>query len=130
MDEHPAKGDRTVTHFAFPYRIGSDGITQGASEDRHIVHLIQQILFTRRGERRNRPDFGAGVHEMVFSENSPEIAAAARNMVQASLQQWLSPRIEVRAVAAEARDNLLLITVQYRPTDQEDLRSVTVEQAL
>ena len=119
-----------MSHFAFPYRVASDGITQDASEDRHIVHLIEQILFTRRGERRNRPEFGAGVHEMVFSENSPEIAAAARNMVQANLQQWLSPRIEIRAVAAEARDNLLLITVQYRPTDQEDIRTGTVEQAL
>ncbi|MEM9309959.1 MAG: GPW/gp25 family protein [Pseudomonadota bacterium] len=119
-----------MTHFGFPYRIGSDGITQSASEDQHVVQLIQQILFTRRGERRNRPEFGAGVHEMVFSENAPEIAAAARNMVQANLQQWLSPRLEIRGVAAEARDNLLLITVQYRHTDQEDARTVTVEQAL
>ncbi|MEO0643258.1 MAG: GPW/gp25 family protein [Pseudomonadota bacterium] len=119
-----------MTHFGFPYRIGADGITQSASEDRHVVHLIQQILFTRRGERRNRPEFGAGVHEMVFSENAPEIAAAARNMVQANLQQWLSPRLEIRAVSAEARDNLLVIAVQYRHTDQEDIRTVTVEQAL
>ncbi|MEL6237530.1 MAG: GPW/gp25 family protein [Pseudomonadota bacterium] len=88
------------------------------------------MLFTRRGERRNRPEFGAGVHEMVFSENAPEIAAAARNMVQANLQQWLSPRLEIRAVSAEARDNLLVIAVQYRHTDQEDIRTVTVEQAL
>lgn len=119
-----------MTHFAFPYAIGPDGITQGASEERHVVHLIEQILFTRRGERRNRPEFGGGVHEMVFSENSPEIAMAARNMVQANLQQWLSPRLEIRAVAAEARGSLLTITVQYRRTDEEDLRSVTVEQEL
>lgn len=119
-----------MTHFGFPYRIGSDGITQGASEDRHIVHLIMQILFTRRGERRNRPDFGAGVHEMVFSENAPEVAAAARNMVQANLQQWLSPRVEVRAVSAEARENLLLVAVQYRLADRDEVRTVTVEQAL
>jgi uncharacterized protein len=119
-----------MTHFAFPYAIASDGSTQSASEDRHIVHLIEQILFTRRGERRNRPDFGAGVHELVFSENAPEIAAAARNMVQASLQQWLSPRIEVRAVTAEARDSLLLITVQYRRTDEDILRTVSLEQAI
>lgn len=119
-----------MTHFAFPFAIGPDGSTQSADDDRHIVHLIEQILFTRRGERRNRPDFGAGVHELVFSENAPEIAAAARNMVQASLQQWLAPQIEVRAVVAEARDNLLAITVQYRRTDEQDLRSVTLEQAL
>ncbi len=119
-----------MTHFAFPYAIAPDGSTRSADEDRHIVHLIEQILFTRRGERRNRPDFGAGIHEMVFSENAPEIAAAARNMVQASLQQWLSPRIEVRAVAAEARDNLLAITVQYRRIDEENLRTVTLEHTL
>lgn len=119
-----------MTHFAFPYAIAPDGSTQDASEERHVVHLIEQILFTRRGDRRNRPEFGAGVHEMVFSENAPEIAAAARNMVQASLQQWLSPQIEIRSVNAEARANVLMITVQYRRTDEDVLRNVSLERPL
>ena len=79
-------------------------------------------------------DSGRGP-EVRWLSNKPrptdaEIAAAARNMVQASLQQWLSPRIEVRAVAAEARENLLAITVQYRRTDEENLRTVSLEHAL
>jgi phage baseplate assembly protein W len=116
-----------MTHFGFPYRIGANGMTAGAAHEAHIKEMIEHLLFTRRGERVNRPDFGAGVNELVFSENAPELAAAAQHMVMAALQQWLSAAIEVRGVETKAVDSLLSITVRYRPLDEARERLVTVE---
>jgi phage baseplate assembly protein W len=107
-----------MTRFGYPYRIGADGRTAGADREAHLRGLIEQILFTRQGERVNRPDFGAGVHDMVFSENAPEIAAAVQHMVQAAVQRWLSDAIELRSVETQARDATLAITVRYRPLDE------------
>lgn len=114
----------------FPYRISSAGSTAIATQDVQIRDMIEQVLFTRRGERLNRPEFGAGLHEMLFSENAPEIAAAVQHMVQASLQQWLADVIEVRGVRAEAVESTLRVTVVYSLLgDDQQLRAV-VEGAL
>lgn len=117
-----------MTRFGFPYRIDANGMTAGADREDHIRAMIEQLLFTRRGERVNRPDFGAGVNELVFSENAPELAAAAQHMVMAALQQWLSAAIEVRGVETAAVDSRLSITVRYRPLEEARERIVTVEQ--
>jgi hypothetical protein len=82
-----------VSAFSFPFAIGADGSTLQPTRAAHVRQMIEQVLFTRRGERVNRPDFGAGVSELLFSENAPELAAAAQHMVQASLHQWLGQRI-------------------------------------
>lgn len=114
------------THFAFPYRVGADGATAGADSDTHVRDLIEAVLFTRRGERVNRPDFGAGVNELIFAENAPEMAAAAQHLVQAALQQWLTGVIEIRGVDTFSQESLLSVTVRYSALDEGVERSVTV----
>ncbi|HEX8261866.1 MAG TPA: GPW/gp25 family protein [Allosphingosinicella sp.] len=121
---------RGPVHFAFPYRVAADGATARADSEEHVRDLIEAILFTRRGERVNRPDFGAGVAELIFAENAPEMAAAAQHMVQSALQQWLSGVIEIRGVDTFSRDSLLSITVRYRALDEGVERSVNVTRAV
>jgi len=116
--------------FAFPYRVSPAGTTAQAGREAQIRDMIEQVLFTRRGERLNRPEFGAGLHEMVFSENAPEIAAAVQHMVQAALQQWLAEVIEVRGVRAEAVDSTLRVVVVYALRGEGEERSALVEGAL
>ncbi len=116
-----------MTGFAFPYRIAPTGTTASVTREAQIRDMVEQVLFTRKGERINRPEFGAGMHEMLFSENAPEIAAAAQHMVQAALQQWLAEVIEVRAVRAEAIENLLKVDVVYALIGDPLERRTTVE---
>lgn len=115
-----------MTRFGFPYRIGADGLTAGAGRDAHLAGMIEQILFTRQGERAMRPDFGAGVHELVFTENAPELAAAVQHLVQSALQRWLSEAIELKEVVARAEGARLLVTVRYRALDESKIRTVRV----
>ena len=107
---------------AFPYRISHTGRT---NRDRgaHLRDLIEQVLFTTPTERVNRPDFGAGVLELVFAAESDELLAATRFLVQGALQQWLGDLIEVEAVVVEQEDAVLNITVQYleRRTQERQL---------
>jgi hypothetical protein len=113
--------------FSFPYRVGPNGTTATAVREAQIRDMVELVLFTRRGERVNRPQFGAGMHEMLFSENAPEIAAAAQHMIQSALQQYLSGVIEVRGVRAEAVENLLRVHVSYSLTQDPQERRLTVE---
>jgi len=115
-----------MTQFGFPYRIGSDGRTAGASYDRHIQELIELILFTAQGERVNRPDFGAGVRQLVFTENAPELATAMEHLVQSSLQRWMSGLIEVHGIDVSAEDAKLTVVVRFRALETEEERVVRV----
>ncbi|HJY84306.1 MAG TPA: GPW/gp25 family protein, partial [Candidatus Binatia bacterium] len=40
-----------------------------AAYEESIRQAIRIILFTAKGERVMRPDFGCGIHELVFAPN-------------------------------------------------------------
>lgn len=100
-------------HIGYPFRIDGDGRTAAESEQEHIRHLIQQVLFTSPGERVNRPDFGSGLMQLVFGAPNDEMLAATQFLIQGSLQQWLGDLIQVEAVEVRAQEGALNISVQY-----------------
>lgn len=97
----------------YPYGFDSSGHTAQTDLPGHILDMIEQILLTAPGERVNRPTFGCGVNQLVFAPNSDALAAAQQQVIQASLQQWLSDLIKVNSVIVTAQDSTLLITITY-----------------
>jgi Bacteriophage baseplate protein W len=107
----------------FPYRIDGRGRTAEAeNEDAHLRDLIDQVLFTSPGERVNRPDFGCGLLQLVFSPNSVELAATLQMLVQGALQQWLGDLIHVDEVLADSSDATLSIQVRYTALRTQESR--------
>jgi phage baseplate assembly protein W len=100
-------------HIGYPFRVDGGGRTAAASDQDHIRHLIEQVLFTTPGERVNRPDFGSGLMQLVFGAPNDELVAATQFLVQGSLQQWLSDLIEVEGVEVRGQEGSLTITVRY-----------------
>lgn len=101
-------------HIAFPFRLDSRGMTVTSDYESHIREMIEQVLFTMPGERVNRPDFGSGLMQLIFSPGSEELVAATQFLVQGSLQQWLGDLISVEEVAIESQDSNLTVSVRYR----------------
>jgi uncharacterized protein len=98
----------------YPFQIDERGRIADASLERHIRHLIEQVLFTQPGERVNRPDFGCGIQQLIFAPNSSELAAATEFMVKGSLEQWLGDAIEVEAVEVNNQEASLQIAIQFK----------------
>jgi len=96
-----------------PFHVDERQRTAETGEEDHVRDLIEQVLFTNPGERVNRPDFGAGLDQLVFGPNSPEMAATVQAIAQGALQQWLADRLRVEAVEIVADGATLRITVQY-----------------
>lgn len=97
----------------YPFRVDGRGGSARTDEDDHIRDLVEQVLFTTPGERVNRPDFGAGLSQLVFAPNSDELATASQFLVQGALQRWLGQLIQVEAVQVESDDATLQVMVQY-----------------
>lgn len=97
----------------FPLHFDARGRTAKADLDEHVRDMIEQLLFTNHGERVNRPDFGSGAMQLVFSPNSPELAATVRFTLQAALQMWLGDVIDVADLTVTADDARLVIDLAY-----------------
>ncbi len=99
---------------AFPYRLSPQGTTAtAASADDHIAQMLEQLLFTRPGERVNRPGFGCGLLDLVFSPNSPEVAAALSITVSAAVQQWLGDVVQIQSVDVISAASQLQVMLSY-----------------
>ena len=97
----------------YAYHFDDQGRTAGTSHEQHVRNMIEQVLFTAPGERVNRPTFGCGLRQLVFSPNSDQLTITTRALVEASLQEWLDDVILVEAVTVENDDALLQVSVQY-----------------
>lgn len=117
---------------ASPYQLDSKGRPALVSEgsDAHVRSLIEQVLFTRPGERLNRPTFGCGLEQLVFSPLDDALATAAQAVIQGALQQWLGEQISVDAVQVEADENVLRVTVRYQPRERGGVQVATFTRPL
>jgi phage baseplate assembly protein W len=82
----------------------------------HISQSIWIILGTAPGERVMRPDFGCGIHDLVFAVNNASTIGQITSLVQQALTRW-EPRIDVLQVGVTpdgANPTLLLIEIGYR----------------
>lgn len=100
-------------NISFPYDVSHNGRTSLADDDKHIVDLIEQVLFTMPGERVNRPGFGSGLMQLVFQPNSDELVATVQFLVQGALQQYLGELIEVNGVDVKNIDSSLLVNIDF-----------------
>jgi uncharacterized protein len=102
-----------TVEFDFPFHVDAAGHTASTDYDEHVRDMIEQLLFTNPGERVNRPDFGSGLLDLVFSPNTPEVAAALDVAVQAALQRWLGDVIDVQSLTVDSEEATLRVTLRY-----------------
>ena len=105
----------TSTHVGFPLRITAQRRTALLDDDAYLRALVEAVIFTRPGERVNRPDFGSGIHQLVFAPAGGELADATRALVHGALQQALGELLRVEDVAVEAVASTLTVTIVYTP---------------
>lgn len=87
-----------------------------AQGDESINQAIWNILGTAPGERVMRPDFGCGIHDLVFAVNDAATRSQLAGEVQRALLLW-EPRIEVLNVTTytdSSSPHCLLIEVDFR----------------
>lgn len=100
----------------FPLQVTPAGQIAQARYEQRIEESIFLILSTAQGERAMLPDFGCGIHDLVFAPNNPVTLSRVTQSVRKSLTNY-EPRIDVLDVSADSapeQENLLLIRINYR----------------
>lgn len=102
--------------WSFPIAIDASGAIARSDADSGIEQSIWLILGTAMGERAMRPNFGCGLHDLVFALNNTATAARVAEAVQDALILW-EPRIDVISVDTSTPDDqaeTLMIAISYR----------------
>ena len=103
--------------WAYPVQIDrSTGAVEISEYEEDIHEAMRIILGTARGERVMRPDFGCGIHDLVFEVIDTATLTRVETAVRESLTKY-EARIEVLGVDVdplEAADGKLLVEIDYR----------------
>jgi phage baseplate assembly protein W len=100
----------------FPLQVTSNGKIARSRYEQRVEESIYLILSTAKGERVMLPDFGCGIHDLVFGINDPRTRSAVVQQVRQALVTY-ERRIDVLDINADSSDdqpNLLLIRINYR----------------
>ncbi len=112
--------------WAFPLRTDATGSIALVRREQEIEESIHLILGTAYGERPMRPEFGCGIHDLIFAPSNSTTAGQAAYEVRRSLSRW-EPRVDVDDVAVtydEADTSLMYISITYRVRGSNDPRNL------
>lgn len=103
--------------WAYPVQVDlvTGGVAESEAED-DIHQAIRIIIGTARGERVMRPDFGCGIHELVFEVMDRSTLTRVETAVRECLTKY-EARIEVLGVEVDplhATEGQLLVSIDYR----------------
>jgi uncharacterized protein len=100
----------------FPPQVTPQGELAQSLYEQRVEESVYLILSTSKGERLMLPDFGCGIHDLVFAPNNAETLSMVVQQVHSALTDQ-ERRIDVLDVAVDTspeQANLLLIRGTYQ----------------
>jgi hypothetical protein len=110
-----ADGDFLGQGWAYPITGAGVGPRWARGADK-IRQGIWLVLSTAPGERVMLPEFGCGIHDLVFSANTAGLRGLVAAEVRDALTRW-EPRVDVLDVRVETPDdarNRVVISIACR----------------
>jgi len=101
---------------AFPLAVDPQGRLAVATAEAKIEQSVWLILSTAKRERVMRPDYGCGIHDLVFVPSAPQGLGQIVDQLRRALVAQ-EPRIDVLDVTGEippGEPNLLMLRIDYR----------------
>jgi len=117
MSGRDQPGDFLGKGWKFPPR--TDYVTgriKTVSQEEDIGEAIRLILFTRKGERIMRPDFGCGIQRFVFAEMDYGTVREMEKEITDAITAW-EPRVtdpEAEVDTGRLSEGMVMIRVSYR----------------
>lgn len=102
---------------AFPLRI-EEGIGIVPIDENNLVDAVKfqlkNILLTRPGEKLSDPDFGVGLHNFLFSQESSKIPAI-RNRITSQITKYMNyfDTLDIDVKRTENSDKSISVNIRF-----------------
>ena len=114
-----------------PLKRGNTGFFEQAfSSFEQAKSNLKNLLSTRKGERIMQPEFGTGLHSVLFEPMTSEFETKLQQTITDSVNFWL-PYITVKDIEVEMTDNMkdmhrADLNIQFTVGNQIDTQEITL----
>ena len=89
-----------------PVQRGNSGyFSQAFSSFEQAKSNLRNLLLTRKGERIFQPNFGSGIHELLFDQATDELETRLQENITNSVNFWL-PYISIDTIDVNMTDEM------------------------
>lgn len=113
-------------YLGFPYQIDGSGQTATTDLPTYVQNLILLVFETNPGERVNRPDFGAGMRQLVFGGMDAALASAAETLVRSKLIQFLGDAISINTLTVTMGNETVTVDLTYFVTHTQTTAGTSI----
>ena len=94
-----------------------------------IKSNIKNLLLTKKGERVCQPDFGSGIHDLLFNPATERFEEDVENTINEALEKWL-PYVIVEDIDVDVSkdytdNNQAKVSIKFKQQGQQQLGTVT-----
>jgi phage baseplate assembly protein W len=113
-----------------PIQIGNTAFNQAFTSFEQVRSNIKNVLLTKRFERVMNPDFGSGLQELLFQQNTEILTSDIEDVIRESVDRWL-PYVTIESVDVNSTNELkdlnrLDVSISFRVSNNPNLESVTI----
>lgn len=112
-----------------PIQISNVAFNQSFLSIDAIKTNIKNLLLTKKRERVMQPEFGSGLHEILFEFNDDDLADRIEDTITSAIETWL-PYVTIEEILVEQDDTLknqnrANISITFRANDNPNFESLT-----
>ena len=89
-----------ASYLKFPFRVEANGVAT-SSRSQHVREQIEQVLFTNQYERVFRPEFGAGIRQIIFEPNKQALWELLKKRLTSTLVDVLQGEVDPRSLQVD-----------------------------
>jgi len=110
LDKKVVKDTEEFNNFAYgitlPVKRGNTGyFEQAFSSYEQAKSNLKNLLLTRKGERLMQPNFGSGLHELLFEQADDRLEQRLEEEITNTVNFWL-PYIEISEIEVTMTDEM------------------------
>ena len=103
-----------ASYLKFPFRVKATGVATSIRSE-HVREQIEQVLFTNKLERVFRPEFGAGLRQVIFEPNNRALWSFLKKILTSQLMDTLQGYVDPRPCKWKSKDWMSCPVWQPKP---------------
>lgn len=134
LDRKVVKDTKEFNDYAYgitlPIQRGNTGFfNQAFSSFEQAKANLKNLLLTKKGERVMQPNFGTGIHELLFEPMTDEFEIKLQETITKNVNYWL-PYINIEEIDIEMTDemkdrHIAHMTIQFTVGNQIETQQIT-----
>ena len=134
LDRKVVKDTKEFNDYAYgitlPIQRGNTGyFNQAFSSFEQAKSNLKNLLLTKKGERIMQPNFGTGLHELLFEQLDDTFETKLEDTITKNVNYWL-PYINIKQIDIEMTDqmkdrNTANMKIEFTVGNQIELQQIT-----